>query len=501
MGDPFSDRCIRHDKELRSRVKLLGRMLGDVVRSESGEAVYHTVERLRRGYINLRRKDDPARRRRLVRLVEKTPADQLTPVIRAFNLYFQLVNIAEEVFQHRQRRHIAGHTRDALWHGSFDRTLRELQDEEISADELRTILQQTTYIPVFTAHPTEAKRRVILGLLRRVFVATQKLDEPKQLLDQKQRIHAELQTLIQTLWKTEEMRAARPEVQLEIQNGLYYFRESLFAAIPEVYRRLGNAVQRIYGVDDCQLPAVLRFGSWIGGDRDGNPFVTPEVTWQALLQYQQTAVDEYIRRINQLIGELTHAQSFCEPTDAIRKSMAQDEALCVATLNETRKRFPAEPYRRKLYLMRHRLEHNRAYLDARLEGRDTVRSVIAYAGEEELLRDLDLFVFALFLHNGHPRLEIRRLDIDNQAPREPRREPFFHTWHILRRPVAGDNDLVMGVIKSVERVEELFLRGFFTRDKMDIVNKKHVNVTVHRTELIGGFRAYGLYQLISELFT
>ena len=213
MGDPFSDRCIRHDKELRSRVKLLGKMLGDVVRSESGEAVYHTVERLRRGYINLRKEDDPVRRRRVVRLVEKTPADQLTPVIRAFNLYFQLVNIAEEVFQHRQRRHIAGHTRDALWHGSFDRTLRELREEEISADELRTILQQTTYIPVFTAHPTEAKRRVILGLLRRVFVATQKLDEPKQLLDQKQRVHAELQTLIQTLWKTEEMRAARPEVQ------------------------------------------------------------------------------------------------------------------------------------------------------------------------------------------------------------------------------------------------------------------------------------------------
>jgi phosphoenolpyruvate carboxylase len=398
MGDPFSDRCIRHDKELRSRVKLLGKMLGDVVRSESGEAVYHTVERLRRGYINLRKKDDPVRRRRVVRLVQKTPADQLTPVIRAFNLYFQLVNIAEEVFQHRQRRHIAGHTRDALWHGSFDRTLRELRDEEISADELRTILQQTTYIPVFTAHPTEAKRRVILGLLRRVFLATQKLDEPKQLLDQKQRVHSELQTLIQTLWKTEEMRAARPEVQLEIQNGLYYFRESLFAAIPEVYRRLGNAVQRIYGVDDCQMPAVLRFGSWIGGDRDGNPFVTPEVTWQALLQYQQTAVDEYIRRINQLIGELTHAQSFCEPTDAIQRSMAHDEALCVATLNETQKRFPTEPYRRKLYLMRHRLEHNRAYLDARLEGRDTVRSVIAYAGEDELLRDLDLIHGSLVSH-------------------------------------------------------------------------------------------------------
>lgn len=409
--DAFHERCLRHDKELRSRVKLLGTILGDVIRRESGEDIYQIVERLRRGYIQLRKTNNPTSRRRLRRLVEKTTASQLTPVVRAFTLYFQLVNIAEEVFQHRQRRHIAGHTRGALWHGSFDKTLRELRDEGVTPQELRQILDQTTYIPVFTAHPTEAKRRVIMGLIRRLFEATEKLDEPKQLLDQKQRVHEELQTLIQTLWKTEEMRAARPEVQLEIQNGLYYFRRSLFASIPEVYRRLGNAIQRVYGVEDCELPAMVQFGSWIGGDRDGNPFVTPAVTWQALLQYQKTAVIEYIGRINTLIGELTHARSFCRPTEAIERSLERDEVLCVATLNEETKRFPVEPYRRKLYLMRHRLEHNLKFLDARLEGRETVRSIIAYADESELVTDLELIRDSLISHGDQLAADAALLDL------------------------------------------------------------------------------------------
>jgi len=411
MSDPFLDRCLSHDKELRGRVKLLGRLLGDVVRSEAGEEVFHTVEALRRGYINLHKADDPARRKRLSRLLERTSAETLTPVVRAFNLYFQLVNIAEEVYQHRQRRHIAGHTRESLWHGSFDKTLREMQEAGISAGELFSILGQATYIPVFTAHPTEAKRRVIMGLTRRLFLATEKLDEPKQLLDQKQRIHSELQTLIQTLWKTEEMRPTKPEVQLEVHNSLYYFRESLFAAVPEVYRRLNHAIQRVYDVDEYDLPPLLRFGSWIGGDRDGNPFVTPEVTQLALLMHQETAISEYIRRVHKLVGELTHARSFCTPSEAFERSLERDESLCVATLGETTKRFPVEPYRRKLYLMRHRLEHNLAYVQARLEGRETVRSVIAYADEDELLADLVLIRESLIGHGDRTAADAALLDL------------------------------------------------------------------------------------------
>jgi len=411
MADPFIDRCLRHDKELRSRVKLLGRLLGEVVRREAGEDVYRVVEKLRRGYIDLHNQEDPARRKRLHRLLERTPAEVLTPVVRAYNLYFQLVNIAEEAFQHHQRRHIAGHTRESLWHGSFDKTLRELKDAGIAADELSAILGQVTYIPVFTAHPTEAKRRVIMGLARRLFLATERLDEPKQLLDQKQRIHDELSTLIQTLWKTEEMRAARPEVQLEIHNGLYYFRESLFAAVPEVYRRLDGAIQRIYGLEEYDLPPVLRFGSWIGGDRDGNPYVTPEVTQLALLRYQEAALDEYIDRVHKLVGELTQARSFCTPTEAFERRLERDEALCVATLQEETQRFATEPYRRKLYLMRHRLEHNLAYVRARLDGRETVRSVIAYADEDELLTDLTLIRASLIGHGDRRAADAGLLDL------------------------------------------------------------------------------------------
>ncbi|MEN8176868.1 MAG: phosphoenolpyruvate carboxylase, partial [Pseudomonadota bacterium] len=362
MRDPFVESCLQHDKELRGRVKILGRMLGDVVRAEAGDDIFHLLEKLRKGYIDLRDRDDPEKRAHLVGLIADARPRQLTPIVRAFNLYFQLVNLVEEVFQHRQRRRIAGQAKGSLWYGSFDATMRELRDAGISADDVQTILSHTLYLPVFTAHPTEARRRVIMGLLRKLFLALDELDNPQQFIDQQQRTHNRLRTLIETLWKTEEMRAARPEVELEISNGLYYFRESLFTAVPEVYRRLDNAMERVYRVSAHDLPTVIRFGSWIGGDRDGNPFVTPDTTRHALIQYQGTALEEYSRRVTLLRGELTHARSFCQLPEAFENSLARDEILCAESLGETRKRYPLEPYRRKLYLMHHRLQHNLAHL-------------------------------------------------------------------------------------------------------------------------------------------
>ena len=231
------------DKALRARVKLLGNLLGNVLRSQAGGRVLLAVETLRRGYIRLHRKDDPRLRSRLTRLIHKLDAETLTHVVRAFNTYFSLVNIAEEAFQDRERQRTVRQG-GPLWTGSFDATLREFKEQGITAEQLGTLLQSLCYMPVFTAHPTEAKRRTIMTALRRIFVLSEAMDESRLNKEQREDLTQQIENHIQILWKTDEVRVHRPEVIDEIRNGLYFFRESLFRAVPRVYRNLGSAVIR-----------------------------------------------------------------------------------------------------------------------------------------------------------------------------------------------------------------------------------------------------------------
>ncbi len=166
------------DKELRSRVRLFGNLLGEVLASHAGQDVLAAVETLRKGYIRLRKEDNPALRARLTRKIDQLDPDTLSHVVRAFNLYFSLVNIAEEAFLHKERRR---QVREGgpLWLGSFDHTLREFMRADINIEQLQSLLNSTLYLPVFTAHPTESKRRAVMHNLRSIFVTAEKLDKSR----------------------------------------------------------------------------------------------------------------------------------------------------------------------------------------------------------------------------------------------------------------------------------------------------------------------------------
>jgi phosphoenolpyruvate carboxylase len=274
------------DRLLRSRVRLFGNLLGEVLREQVGAGVLSAVETLRKGYIRLRRQDNPALRRRLSRLIDGLQPNELTYVVRAFNIYFSLVNIAEEAFQHQQRRRQERED-GSLWTGSFTQILREFHADGVSPDQLQGLLEQALYLPVFTAHPTEAIRRTVMFALRRIFLTSEQLDDRRLSKDERADITAELKRQIQVLWKTDEVRLHKPTVEEEIRNGLYYFRESLFDAVPQTYRTLEKAIKRVYANNGASVAitvpgGLIRFGSWIGGDRDGNPYVKPETTRMAL---------------------------------------------------------------------------------------------------------------------------------------------------------------------------------------------------------------------------
>jgi len=389
------------DKELRSRVKLLGTLLGDVLRAHAGERVFATVEALRKGFITLRKQEDPERRAHLMRVIARLDPETTTQVVRAFAIYFSLVNIAEEAFQHRQRQRALRAGRP--WVGSFEHTLRALREQGISADELARLLGRLRYIPVFTAHPTEAKRRTILEALRRIFATSQRLDDARLSRAERDEVVSELAAQIQILWKTDEVRVQRPQVRDEIRNGLFYFRECLFEAVPAVYRSLERAVAAEYGEREPGVPAVavpsfLRFGSWIGGDRDGNPNVKPETTALAVRLQHQVALGEYARRLHALGRLLTHSVSLSSPSEALLASIEADAPYAAEAFRENPGRFANEPYRRKLYVMRYRIERNLEAVRARLEGREPAGPDHGYRDEAELLAELRLIRDSLVGH-------------------------------------------------------------------------------------------------------
>ncbi len=395
-----------HDKSLRARVKLLGTLLGEVIHTQAGEDVFHAVEALRLGYINLRKQDDAKERKRLTHIIENLNPQKLAEVVRAFNAFFSLVNIAEESHQHYMRRQESMET-GPNWQGSFEATLRELYDKEVGAQQLQVLLDQLLYTPVITAHPTESKRRTIRDALRRITVLNKHLNEDTLTNYEYEDCLQHLSAQIQILWKTDEVRASRPTVVDEILYGLDYFDECLFASVPTTYRNLEKAIAKIYNPNGelnehpITVPSFLKFGSWIGGDRDGNPNVKPETTAMALRLQSKAVLTEYVKRVNELEGTITHSISFCTPNEAFEQSLEADKTHSDVAFKDKETQYINEPYRRKLAIMRFRLRHTLMAINDRLEEKTEPRSkalLHRYDNETAFLKDLLVIRDSLISH-------------------------------------------------------------------------------------------------------
>ena len=383
------------DKDLRSHVRFLVNLLGEVIAEQSGPEVYQVIEQLRKGFIRLRKEDDVELRQTLKDKIESLDELTLREVIRAFNLYFSLVNTAEEAYHHHNRQ-IQLRNGGNLWHGSFLDTLTQFKNEGVSIKQLQDLLEKLVFMPVFTAHPTESKRRTVMEILRRVFLLDEKLTEGLITPFDQQQIRNQLKRQIQLLWSTDEVRAVKPSVRDEIKNGLYYFNVSLFDAVPRSYRNLENALRRVYGDElDPETPIVvpdyLRFGSWIGGDRDGNPFVTAQTMEMAIALQKRTVIRRYLEDVTKLSFILTQTQPLCEINADLATDIELSEQRFAGAFSTNPQRFINEPYRRKLYMMRYRLKDNLAVLEEFFRPDLQIESLgVAYHNEDEFLADLYL---------------------------------------------------------------------------------------------------------------
>ncbi|TVQ87170.1 MAG: phosphoenolpyruvate carboxylase [Chromatiaceae bacterium] len=380
-------------------ITLFASLLGEVLREHSRKRVLVVVERLREGFLSLRAEDNPKLRAKLMKRIDGLDPQTLAEVIRAYSIYFSLAHIAEEVHAFLQRRQLVS-AGGRLWRGSFDHTLRRFAADDIGPQQLQRLLDRLAYVPVFTAHPTEAKRRTTLETQRRIFLLTLELHRQRLNQEEQQDRLGEILGEIQILWKTNEVRVHKPQVTDEVRQGLYFFRESLFATLPQVYRNLERAVRRVYGIAaGINVPSFVRFGSWIGGDRDGNPYVKPETTELALRMHAELLLEEYLDRVKRLTRILSHSDSLCQASPQFLESLDADEDYWLDTMGQTLRRYLHEPYRRKLGIVRHRLEANLARVQQRIAGDDSaVDMTKGYVDVRELLEDLYLIRDSLISH-------------------------------------------------------------------------------------------------------
>ena len=372
---------------LAREVKLLGTLLGQVIVEQGGEELLDLVERTRRRTIALRREDDSAERARLAEELDSLDVGRTEALIRAFSLYFQLVNLAEERHRVRTLRRRERTAPQGVLDESIAEAVHSLSRSGRSSTEIEALLARTSIQPVFTAHPTEARRRTLLVALRRCYRLLESFDDPRITPDEDRELRRRLREEITLLWRTSDLRSVAPSPLDEVRTALTFFDETLFTLVPQLYRSIdanldgvrdGEERRRRSGREVPARPAasdtgrtgtrppvpavVLDWGSWIGGDRDGNPNVTAEVTQQAL----RIHADHVLHGLEAVATRLSNTVAAMTPRDRLpgplRARLAADSEELPEASRQLRERFPDEPYRQRLGAIAERLRRTRAWL-------------------------------------------------------------------------------------------------------------------------------------------
>ncbi|MDX2029748.1 MAG: phosphoenolpyruvate carboxylase [Blastocatellia bacterium] len=345
------------DVPLRNDIHLLGDLLGETLKQFGGRRLFETEERVRALCKQLRTKRAPEIERELRRLLHSLSLDDEIGVIRAFSVYFQLVNIAEQHHRIRRKKHYELHSPEEPQRGSIAATLREIrQDGRVTRRQMQEVIDRLEIIPVMTAHPTEAARRTLLEKHRRIAGLLDESDGKELSARRRTELRARLAAEIESIWQTDEVRQTQLTPLDEVANTLYYFDSTLFEAVPRLMEELGQQLESQFpGVQVGDRAAPLRFGSWVGGDRDGNPNVKPDTTWHTLRLQQRTVLRHYRDAVYALSRRSSESERYSTVSDALLASLDVDAAQLPITAGIVTRQNPEEPYRRKLTYIHARL--------------------------------------------------------------------------------------------------------------------------------------------------
>jgi phosphoenolpyruvate carboxylase len=362
------------DHPLRRDVRSLGAVLGQVLVEQSGQELFESVEELRRLLIEHRETarrtpEQPSSAEFMLKaqeIISRMDLDRAYLVTKAFATYFELTNLAET--NHRKRRRRAGKLdrEHAPLPGSFRGTLARMKEAGISAENALEALNQIAITPVFTAHPTEVARQTVLLKRRRIAQQLERLDRLPLPDEEAEDCETNIRAEVTSLWQTDEVRLAKPTVDDEIRMGVRYFRLSLFDALPKIYAEVVDAFRDVYKLDlsEATLPNLVQFGSWIGGDRDGNPLVRPSSIRYALDMARGLILREYLYDVESLSDRLSSSrrQTRVSPDLLLRLKHYEETIPGVHLAWGPNNR--SESYRRFCSYMFHRLEQSREAVDA-----------------------------------------------------------------------------------------------------------------------------------------
>jgi phosphoenolpyruvate carboxylase len=334
-------------KPLRDDVRLLGELLGDTLRTHGGDALFETVERVR-GLSKASRAGDESQFAELAAYLSRLPVESATPLARAFAHFLNLANVAEQHHRIRRRRAYLADRHSPPQAGSCQETFQRLVAGGVAPAALHDAICRLHIELVLTAHPTEVSRRTLIHKYNRIADLLARRDHVDLTVPEREEVTAALRREVVSAWETDEVRHERPSPLDEVRGGLVVFEQSLWSAVPMFLRSVDTALRELTGKALPLEVAPIGFGSWIGGDRDGNPSVTPEVTRRACLLARWQAADLYLAEINELRDELSMSHGSPE--------------LMAATDNAH------EPYRELLRGVRTRLLATRDWAETSLRG-------------------------------------------------------------------------------------------------------------------------------------
>ncbi|MBO3745140.1 phosphoenolpyruvate carboxylase [Streptosporangiaceae bacterium NEAU-GS5] len=360
--------------ELRADVRLLGELLGQVIAEHGGPGLLADVERLRKAVIAARRKETTADE--VAALVTEWPVDRAVQIARAFTCYFHLANLAEE---HYRIRILRQRDRDDVpVPESLAQAVGDLKNDGGTA-ELGRLIEGLEFRPVLTAHPTEARRRAVVTAIQRVSAQLDAYNAPDRGAGEREEAHRRLLEEIDLLWRTAQLRDTKLDPLDEVRTAMAAFDETLFRIVPAIYRALDAAIEPGTGTRPPQARPFIHYGSWIGGDRDGNPNVTAKVTREAMLiqaEHVLIALETAATRIGRT---LTASADMTPPSSALRAALSSAENDFPDMVSEMATRSPQEPHRQWMLFVAARIAATRR--------RDLD---LAYRSPRDLLADLRL---------------------------------------------------------------------------------------------------------------
>ena len=376
------------DVPLHDDVRWLAAALGRVIRRLEGETAFETVESLRRASRARRHgAPDAPTLEELLRQVDALPVELVAITARAFTLFFLLINTAEQVHRVRRARSYRSAENAEPQPASVRWTMRELHQQGRSAADVERAVLDLDVRPVLTAHPTESTRRTLLGLQARVADAL--LARGQVATSERLAVEESLDGEVELLWLTAEVRRDRPSVRDEVSTVLWYLETRLLDASAAARDALVRAYEEEFGQSSDALRQVvpLTLGNWVGGDRDGNPFVTPDVTVATARRASYAILGRYDAALDDLVERLSLSATFAPPSDELRESLERDREAMPHVWEANRNRNADEPLRLKLSFMAARIGATRRLTAARDAGRAT-QEPAAYRNAAELEHDL-----------------------------------------------------------------------------------------------------------------